>query len=394
MATKAHAQEGRSVAAKCIMKITYVSFTRLPGEKAHSLYMAKAAEAFGELGHQTSVWVPRRFGVPPGDPYVYYGVVHAFAVRRLFCIDLLPLPAGKALWHKLGLLTFALRVGVALLFDRSDRLVFTNDAFVALLASFCTDRVVYEIHDYPEAITWWYRQVVTRVYRVLTNNHQKAQRLQQDFAIALEKVIAVHNGVDLAEFDTDLSKEEARKQVHFDQDKPYVVYTGHLYDWKGASTLAEAAKLMPTVKVVFVGGTEEDVVRLRTQYQDVTNIHFLGHRPHADIPTYLKAADVLVLPNSGKHDLSLYHTSPMKLFEYMASGRPIVASNIPAITEILNENNAILVLPDDPQALAAGIREALRAPNTQRNRQAFNDVHNYTWTRRAQDVLKHLIGHE
>jgi len=107
------------------------------------------------------------------------------------------------------------------------------------------------------------------------------------------------------------------------------------------------------------------------------------------MPYYLKSADVLILPNSGKKDVSRYWTSPMKMFEYMASQRPIVASDLSSIGEVLSENNSILVEPDNPQALAEGIKKVLddKELSQRISQQAYIDVKKYTWDKRAQKIL-------
>ena len=119
----------------------------------------------------------------------------------------------------------------------------------------------------------------------------------------------------------------------------------------------------------------------------------VGHRPHGEIPYWLKAADVLVLPNSGKEDISKYWTSPLKMFEYMASGRPIVASDLPSIREVLNGENAILVEPDNPEKLAGGIKAILQ--NNQLSDRisikAVLDVQEYSWTKRVQKIWQRLF---
>ena len=105
---------------------------------------------------------------------------------------------------------------------------------------------------------------------------------------------------------------------------------------------------------------------------------------------WLAAADVLALPNSGRESISARYTSPLKLYEYMASGRPIVASDLPSLREALTRGeNAWLVAPDDPAALAAGIKSVLDDPEhagamAERARQ---DVQGHTWTARAERIV-------
>ena len=105
-----------------------------------------------------------------------------------------------------------------------------------------------------------------------------------------------------------------------------------------------------------------------------------------------RAADVLVLPNRRDGGQSEYFTSPMKMFEYMASGTPLVASNLPSLREVLSETNAFLVEPDSASALAAGIREVLSRPEQAQSRalQAHHDVAKYSWHQRAQGIIKFI----
>ncbi|PIR41928.1 MAG: glycosyl transferase family 1, partial [Candidatus Yanofskybacteria bacterium CG10_big_fil_rev_8_21_14_0_10_37_15] len=204
-----------------------------------------------------------------------------------------------------------------------------------------------------------------------------------------KNILIAPDGVDLEKFDLSISKEEARKKVGLLFGKKIVMYTGHLFPWKGVDILAEAAQLLQDVDFIFIGGTEYDIQKFKNKYQKVKNIKILGHKPHKEVPIYLKAADILVLPNSAKEEISSKYTSPLKLFEYMASGRPIVASDLLSTREVLNESNSVLVKPDNPEALVEGIKSALANAKLAEkiSDQALKDVQDHTWRKRAEKII-------
>ena len=105
---------------------------------------------------------------------------------------------------------------------------------------------------------------------------------------------------------------------------------------------------------------------------------------------FIKSADVLLLPNIPSTQESTFYTSPIKMFEYMASGVPIVASDLPSIREILNDRNAVLVKAGDASDLLRGITQALNDEKNKFGMQAKKDVQQYTWLARAQNILKFI----
>jgi glycosyltransferase involved in cell wall biosynthesis len=115
-------------------------------------------------------------------------------------------------------------------------------------------------------------------------------------------------------------------------------------------------------------------------------IEFTGQIAPAAVAARLQEADILTLPNP-ESAISSHATSPLKLFEYMAAGRAIVASNLPSIGEVLVDDvNAVLVTPGDAGALAAGISRLAADPaERQRLASAARDgVAEYSWDRRAE----------
>jgi len=360
---------------------------RFPGERAATLFAAKEAESFADAGSRTILLVPRRRGREKADPYTYFHVKKNFAVVYLPTIDIFGIPVLKYFAFWVSFITFGLSTLLYLLVNaRKKDLMYSNESFPLLLATIVFPNTMIAVHDFPEQKDWYYGLLFRRVKRVLSTNTWKKEALIKKFGLPGEKIVVIPNAVDVEEFALDITKEEARTKLNLDSTKKYVVYTGHLYSWKGVDMLADAARLLPNgVEVLFVGGREEDIKSFGEKYKDVKNVHLVGFRPHKEIPLWQCAADVLVLPNTAKEEISAHYTSPMKLFEYMASGRPIVASRLPSVTEILSEKEAILVTPDDAENLAQGIVSALSLST-----HIHLKLDKYRWTTRAQSILTTL----
>jgi glycosyltransferase involved in cell wall biosynthesis len=370
---------------------------RFPSEKAASLFAAKSAESFSKEGMQVDILVPRRKGVNAQDAYEYFGVGRTFNIVELPTIDLFGGPfRAFAFWASF----IAFSISSYLYLKRNAApadIVYSNESLPLYAASFASKNTFYEMHDFPESKLSLFSRLLASAKWILVHNRWKIQKIRELFpGINLSKILYEPNAVDIDAFDQKISAKEARDRVDLPQDKKIAVYTGHLYGWKGADTLASAAKLLPEdFLAVFVGGTEKDIKSFQERFGDSKKIMIVGHRKHAEIPFWQKSADVLVLPNSGKEAISLYYTSPMKLFEYMASRRPIIASNIPSIAEIIDEESAILVSPDDPTALAHAIEHIVRAEKIGEtlSAKAFEKVSEHTWKRRAERIIDFMKDH-
>ena len=206
------------------------------------------------------------------------------------------------------------------------------------------------------------------------------------------KIFVWPDAVDLRWFNNFPSQRILRKQLKLPAEEKIATYCGHFYQHKGISNVISAAKYLPDIFFCLVGGWPRDIERCRKQAKGLKNVYFTGFVPYQQVPDYLSASDFLLLPNSMKHEQA-YSTSPLKLFEYMASRRPIIASNIPAFKGILNnEGNACLIEPDSPVDIASAIRTLIS--NTDLSSKivdkAWQDVQHYTWKRRSRDILNHF----
>jgi glycosyltransferase involved in cell wall biosynthesis len=178
---------------------------------------------------------------------------------------------------------------------------------------------------------------------------------------------------------------------------PLVTYAGHLYPWKGVETLLGALAAAPGLRGRVIGGhpSEPDLARVRQFAATLglsDRVEFTGMKAPGEVAALLREADLLVLPNRAT-SVSANYTSPLKLFEYLAAGRPIVASDLPALREILRDReNAWLVAPDDPAALAAALEALARdkALAVRLAKAAFDSAAAYSWDRRAERLEQTL----
>ncbi len=364
---------------------------RFPSEKAAALFAAKSCEAFAEEGMEVVLLVPRRFRRAKEDSFEYYNLKKNFTIKFLPTFDLFFVPFFERWAFYVSLFVFSKACALYLMVKSTSKDIFySNEHLPLFFVSFFRNNTFYEVHDMPRGWLFFYKRLFERVRGVVVTNIWKRDNIARIFGISKEKMLYEMNAVDIKEFDISATQEEAKKLLKISPEGSMVLYTGHLYSWKGADTLAETAKLLTDgVKVYFVGGTEKDVASFRDRFGGVANIVIVGHRSHKEMPLWQKASDVVVVPNTAKENISKYDTSPMKIFEYMASRRPIVATDIPSIREILSNTNAVIVLADDPKAMVLGIAGVLKNKEHAQKiaDQAYRDVATHTWSARAKRVL-------
>lgn len=359
------------------MRIIYIAAARIPTEKAHGLQIMKMCEAYALLGHDVQLLVPRRTNELSDDPFEYYGVKRIFRITWLAARDFAPYDKVGFFMHRV---TFAYSV---LLHVRkgSWELAHTRDELIAWFMSFGKWRYILEIHEGR------WNLLIRRAVRISASLAVLTQGLAEYFherGVPAEKIVVAPDAVDLDDFSHPESLDVARERLNLPRDKKIVMYIGLIDAWKGTETLFDAALCLPKdVEVAVIGGSAEQLQELSKKYP---HIRFLGYRPYRELANNQAAADVLILPNSALHAISSRDTSPLKLFTYMASGVPIVSSDLPSLREVLDEKTATFFKADDAEDCARAIKEALTG-GTERARAAQERVKNYTWTLRARKIL-------
>lgn len=371
-------------------KIYILFHGRMPSEKAASLFAVKEAEAFSLLGEDVEVVISKRKNSFSDDIKQYYKIKGNFSLKFVPVFDLFGTIFSKlAFW--ISYVTFSFSCFFYLFFKiKKDDLIFSNDLLPLYLCSFFSSKTFYEMHDFPESKKRLFDLLLSRIKWILIHNKWKYDKFFEIFSFDTNKVLFLRNAVSVEDFDIPMSKESARNSLNLPKDKFLIVYTGHLYSWKGVDTLAEATQFLDKeYRVIFVGGTFSDIANFKSRYLPNEKIIIVGYRKPEEMPLFQKSADLLVIPNTAKENISKYYTSPMKLFEYMASHRPILASNIPSIKEVLDENLATFFEPDNARDLAEKIVDVRKMYNEKESmcKRAFNRVSEFTWQARAHKIL-------
>jgi glycosyltransferase involved in cell wall biosynthesis len=382
------------------LHLLYLADIRFPLERANGIQTIHTCHALACRGHDVTLLVRPDTAPVARDPLAFYGLPAVPTLHIVHARSAGPAPVRRALY-------LAAALGRALASPRPD-IVFTRDLGVAaVLARVPRGRrppLVYESHGYAPVVA---SQLPALISDAPAASSAKTRRLERrerlvwrradgyvtiTRALAQELEARLGRRADVAVVPDGATLERERT---FDWEGPgrpaWVTYAGHLYPWKGVDVLIDALALLPDVRARIVGGHvgERDLARLRAHAASAGvdgRVEFTGLVPPFEVRRWLQAADVLVLPNRATA-ISASYTSPLKLFEYLAAGRPIVASKLPALAEVLrHEENALLVEPDDPSALAAAIaRVSTDRPLAVRvARRAFEKAADFSWTRRAE----------
>lgn len=176
--------------------------------------------------------------------------------------------------------------------------------------------------------------------------------------IPKERIVRQHNAVDGERFRIQ-NKDDLRNKLKLPLDKHIVCYVGNFKPEKGTDILVEAwgefqkSDKGETILVLVGGGSLEPKLHAIAKENGVgDSILFAGRRPHAEIPDWMGACDIFCLP-------SLRDGCPNVVLEALASGRPVVASRVGGIPELLNDDNGIMAEPNNPSVLSQALSNAL-----------------------------------
>lgn len=360
------------------MKLLYIANVRLPTDNAHGVQIMKTCEALAGAGLRVTLVRPTRRNPHAGDPFEVYKVKRNFRIVTIPSWDTLGWGRGGFWFQNV---TFGLSVRAWMLFNKFDML-YGRDEMPLYLASLSGVPCVWESHSGRD--NGLVRTLMRRLSRmVVITGGLKDYYSEKGFPA--DRIIVAHDAVALEHFAKTQTQEDSRKRLGLPLAAKVAMYIGRLGSWKGVDTFCEASKHLPGVVCVVIGGGPGEVADMEKCYPKV---RFLGFRPYGELPDNQAAADILVLPNTAKDEVSVRFTSPLKLFTYMASERPIVCSDLPSLREVLGDDSAFWFKPDDPNDCARAVGEVIADSELAHAKAAKARalVENYTWRTRGERI--------
>lgn len=379
--------------------ICVVSDGNIPSIKAHSFNVVKMANGFAKTGQD--VILVSLLSLPNiierlrrGDLFSFYGV------EKNFSIKLLPVWSRDFFKKTIGISGYP-EVAAKWISEKKSDFAYCRSYRVPIYLIKRGINIFLETHttlytntDLIEILSYSNRKEflgLVTINEELRNNYIR-------MGVPPEKILVLEDGVNLEQYKITDDRYEWRKNLGLPLNKKLVVYCGSLYKEKGIGEIIKIAKHFenePDFHFIAVGGNHEQVSfwKNETLQKNIHNLDFIGFVPNNFVPRYLKSADVLVMPYNLEQDFSImdiHTTSPIKLFEYMASNRPIVTTDIPVLRKILKHNiSASLCKPGNYSELALSIKRYATDPLLAKNVSdaAFKDVLMFDWKERCQKIL-------
>ena len=375
------------------MRLAYFSSSTIPSREANSVHVMKMCQALARQGHEVLLASIAGDGAT-GDDFARYGVEPCFELIRHAV-------RGRSIPARLGYAFAAPRL-VRRAGRRPD-LVYGRHLPSISVAARWNVPVIFESHQAPSPTERFFeRRLFSRpnfarlvvISGALRDEYRRLHR-----TLSPQRILVAP---DAADPPPDVAPEvppDVAAAIRRSPGRLQVGYVGHLYPGKGVEVVIELARRLPEMDFHVVGGTDSDLAAMRSRVNGGGNLVFHGHVAPERTEAYRRAMDVLLAPYQhrvraagGRAEIGRW-MSPLKIFEYMASRRPMIVSDLPVLREVIVDGETgLLAPPGDLDAWVGAVQRlrdpALRSRLADRASMVWRERH--TWSRRAEHVLAGL----
>ncbi len=382
------------------MNIAYCTNVRLPSERAHGHQIAKVTEALIGMGHNIEIFAPFRKNVISQSFESYYGMTSPVRLHHIGSTD------GIAAWWAPGVLglkltTYLLGKNMRKILQSRPKdfdVLYTRTPELLPYVTSLGIPVIIELHRIPRIGRGRFLRLLRSCKLIVALTSPMRQELI-DMGVSDVPVIVEGDGVDLHDFEALPSAKDTRTSLGVTEKTPLIVYAGQLKSMglsKGIPELMSALELLQErgleFRAVIAGGPDAEKEKFMASMSDDLRplVNFTGYIAHDKIPTLLIAADILVYPApKSNHVFYQRDTSPLKLFEYMAAGIPIVAADLPPLHDAVDSSMVTFCETGSGESLGEAIRIALDHPedSMKKAKLARTHVEQFTWEKRMERIL-------
>ena len=406
------------------LSICYITNHNIPAERANVIQIMNTCEALSEVGFKVTLFVRRgKFFLDESSKNYAKNVTvyEYFKVKPIFKISYIPvinLRSGNRLCRMIHDRSFypasVLYMLIYSLLSGRPNVIYVRNLSLAHLL--CRLKplfhalIIYEAHAILQMCLDASVKAKKRESSVFANVNgivvltEKMKENLINLGVPSAKICVAPDGVKVENFEFPLISSALRDKLSLPPSAKIIAYVGQLYEWKGVDLILRAYEQVRLkisgVKLLIVGGIKGDFSRDFSRVsQMISNLNLensvimTGYLPYRAVHPYILAADILVLPLPRTIQNECF-TSPLKLFEYMAAGKPIIASKVGAIQEVIrHESNGVLFEPGNVEELSGSILRLLTDSDLSRaiGEQARVDAASkYTWRHRAERIKKFI----
>ena len=375
------------------MRLVYISRSKIPSKEANSIHVMQMCDALSKKKEVDKLILitldTPTFGMSEKEIRDQYGVGNNFEIIRLWY----PPITGSFYIYAIQVFFVLFKIKPHLVIGRSVHGCFAS-TLIGFPTIFDSHGPIWESGKLPLKM---FQIMVSRPsFKMLTTNSKALKSIYcgssifQKTTFNPENIKVIENGANLYDLD--------QRVLLPGYNNFKIGYLGHLYKGRGVEIIIKCAEELPNLDFIIIGGEDEDINYWKDQFPNLTNLFFLGFKPFSEVYKYRNSCDILLAPYqlsvstaADKRRDQAKYMNPIKIIEYMSAKKPIIASNLAVIQDMLTEEEAILVNPEIIEDWVESIEIILKDKNLYKKlrQNSYNKfVSNYTWDARASKILK------